>query len=85
MVNALPLYIASEGTYADWLTKTAPVLDALIASQKQCSCCLEWFPRSEFQGSPYYCPHSQGMETEEDSDVCRECHRDLNDTGPVLP
>lgn len=79
MKNTLPLYIASEGTYAEFLTKTAPVLEALATSQKQCPSCEEWFPLGEFQGSPYYCHHSEGMETSEPSDVCTECLRDEND------
>ena len=79
MKNIMPLYIASEGNYADFLTKTAPMLDTLIASQKQCPSCEEWFPLSEFQGSPYYCHHSEGMETPEPSEVCIECLREQNE------
>ncbi|WP_309720307.1 hypothetical protein [Armatimonas sp.] len=85
MINTLPLYVASEGTYADWLTKTAPMLDALatqpkvrtLGEQKQCPDCEEWFPLSEFE-HPFYCHQSEGMESET-TELCRECLREEND------
>lgn len=78
MKNIMPLYIASEGTYADFLTKTAPMLETLASNQKQCPSCEEWFPLGEFE-HPFYCDASQGMESET-ADVCRECLREQNES-----
>ena len=77
MKNTLPLYIASEGTYADFLTNTAPLLETLASNQKQCNSCEEWFSLGEFE-YPFYCDASQGMESET-TEFCRECLRDEND------
>jgi hypothetical protein len=77
MKNVMPLYIASEGTYAEFAAKTAPLLDALAASQKQCPSCEEWFPLGEFE-HPFYCHQSEGMESET-TEVCTECLREQNE------
>jgi predicted amidophosphoribosyltransferase len=60
------------------MTTTAK-LEKIIAEQKKCPSCEEWFPLSEFQNPAYYCHQSQGMETPEDNDVCRECLREQNE------
>lgn len=46
---------------------------------KFCRSCETWYPNAEFQNSPYYCRHSEGMETPEDNEVCRECLREQNE------
>ena len=46
-----------------------------IAQMRRCVRCREVYPISEFQNPAYYCHQSEGMETPEDNEECRECIR----------
>ncbi len=44
-----------------------------------CTSCEQWYPNAEFKNQPYYCHQSQGLETPEDNELCRECTREQNE------
>lgn len=54
-------------------------IDTFVLSHaRRCPSCRRWYPVSEFQNAPYYCRHSEGMETPEDNEECRACIQDAN-------
>lgn len=61
-----------------WSEHGCPTCTKHNEENKFCWSCDTWFPIAEFKGPPYFCKHSQGMETPEDNDVCRECQSERN-------
>ena len=62
-----------------WSYHGCPTCTKHNEENRFCPSCEQWYPLTEFKGSPYYCHQSEGMETPEDDDLCRECRRDENE------